>query len=144
MASTRHGHHIVGTSISDSYPGNVVRCGGPGLCSQCSLDAAGYPEYDGPLHAEKPSAGDSEETFQEKAERIVYEYVCDRLEDEVGSRVQRSSIFVVWFSKTLQNWKALVSTTLPDEMYYEVTHNGDKHETYLDVYSKFHNFVIPD
>lgn len=53
-------------------------------------------------------------------------------------------VYVVWFSKTLQNWKALISTTLPDGMYYEVTHNGDKRETYIDAYKKWANAVIPD
>lgn len=50
----------------------------------------------------------------------------------------------MWFSKTLQNWKALVSTTVSDGMYYEITHNGDKKETYLDVYKKWENQCIAD
>ena len=44
--------------------------------------------------------------------------------------------------KTLQNSKALVSTTLPDGMYYELTYNGDKDELYLDAYKKFENRCI--
>ena len=51
---------------------------------------------------------------------------------------------LVWFSKTLQNWKALVSTTVSDGMYYEITHNGDKGETYLDAYKKWDNQCIAD
>lgn len=82
------------------------------------------------------------EAFQEKALRIVIEYVNDHLEK---TDVQPDYVaYVVWFSKTLQNWKALVSTTLPDQMYYEVTYNGDKAETYLDVYKKFNNVVVRD
>ena len=49
--------------------------------------------------------------------------------------------YVVWFCKALQNWKALVSTTLPDGMYYELTYNGDKDELYVDCYKKWENFV---
>ena len=48
-------------------------------------------------------------------------------------------VFVVWYCKTLQNFKALLSTTLFDGMYYEVTYNGDKDEIYLDAYKKFEN-----
>lgn len=48
-------------------------------------------------------------------------------------------VFVVWSCKTLQNYKALISTTLPDGMYYECTYNGDKNEMYLDAYKKFEN-----
>lgn len=48
---------------------------------------------------------------------------------------------VVWFSKTLQNWKALISGVHIKE-YIEVTYNGDKKETYVDVYCKTKNVCI--
>jgi len=51
-------------------------------------------------------------------------------------------VFVVWACKTLQNHKALLSTTISDGMYYEVTYNGDKKEAYLDAYKKFENRVV--
>lgn len=52
-------------------------------------------------------------------------------------------LYVVWFSKTLQNWKALISTSvLNDGLYFEVTHNGDKEETYVDIYKKSANHVF--
>lgn len=51
---------------------------------------------------------------------------------------------LVWFSKVLENWKALVITTLPDTRYYEITYNGQKRETYIDVYDKTHNVVLPE
>lgn len=53
-------------------------------------------------------------------------------------------VFIVWKCKILQNWKYLISSTLPDGMYYELTYNGDKHEWYLDAYKKFENRCIPD
>lgn len=61
-----------------------------------------------------------------------------------GVQITMDDVYIVWFSKTLQNWKALVSTTASDGMYYEVTYNGDKHEAYLDVYKKWENRVIKD
>ena len=51
-------------------------------------------------------------------------------------------VFVVWQCKTLQNNKALLSTTLSDGMYYELTYNGDKKELYFDAYKKFENKCI--
>ena len=51
-------------------------------------------------------------------------------------------VFVVWSCKTLQNNKALLSTTIADGMYYELTYNGDKNEIYLDAYKKFENRTI--
>jgi hypothetical protein len=53
-------------------------------------------------------------------------------------------IYVVWFCKTLQNWKALLSTNMPDGNYYEVTYNGDQGVAYLDQYKKIVNQDYPD
>lgn len=45
-------------------------------------------------------------------------------------------VYVVWFAKVLQNFKALVSTNVADLRYYEVTFDGDQNKFYLDVYKK--------
>lgn len=51
--------------------------------------------------------------------------------------------YIVWFNKTLQNWKALLSTDKVDNgVYVEVTYNGDPMEAYVDVYYKQRNHVI--
>jgi hypothetical protein len=78
--------------------------------------------------------------FDWLARRIVYVYAKDHL--DVTDRVDfnfEHDVYVVWSCKTLQNNKAMVSTNLPDGMYYEVTHNGDTGEIYLDAYKKFEN-----
>lgn len=80
--------------------------------------------------------------MQEIAKEIVMNYVNERLEKTDGIQIAKDNVYVVWFCKTLQNWKCLLSTTLPDGMYYEVTHNGDKEETYLDAYKKWDNVCI--
>lgn len=51
-------------------------------------------------------------------------------------------VYVVWFCYILGGWKCLVSTTLPDGMYYEVTYNKDNGSIYLDAYKKFDNVEI--
>ena len=61
--------------------------------------------------------------------------------DKSDSKVD-FDVYIVWYCKTLQNWKALASTTLYDGMYYELTLNGDKQELYLDAYKKFENKCI--
>lgn len=82
--------------------------------------------------------------FTDRARQLVYEYIAPRLEKTDAFVLSDDDIYVVWFTKTLQNWKALISTSLPDGMYYEVTYNGDKRETYLDAYKKFDNVCVPD
>lgn len=78
--------------------------------------------------------------FLSKAIDLVAEYTDEHL-DKSDSPVEYK-VFVVWYCKTLQNFKALLSTTLLDGMYYEVTYNGDKGEIYLDAYKKFENRKI--
>lgn len=48
-------------------------------------------------------------------------------------------VYIVWFSKTLQNWKALAGTHHGDGMYYEITFDGDKDCAYVDAYKKWDN-----
>ena len=78
------------------------------------------------------------------AKRKVMEYFNRRVEVTDNKKITMDDVFIVWFSKTLQNWKALVSTTVPDGMYYEVTYNGDKKELYLDAYKKWENVKFVD
>ena len=54
-----------------------------------------------------------------------------------------NDVFVVWYSKSLQNHKALLSTPVSDGMYYELTYNGDKNELYFDAYKKWENICYP-
>lgn len=60
--------------------------------------------------------------------------------DNVKTFICVEDTFVVWACKTLQNYKALLSTTVDgDGVYVEYTYNGDKHELYEDVYTKVQN-----
>lgn len=71
---------------------------------------------------------------------IVQNYIINHLDKSDNN--PDFEVYIVWKCKTLQNWKYLISSTLCDGMYYELTFNGDKNEWYLDVYKKFDNKVI--
>lgn len=79
-----------------------------------------------------------------RAKELVVRYFNEQSERTDNFKLTKDDVFVVWFCKTLQNWKALASTTVSDGMYYEITHNGDKNETYLDAYKKWKNVRYPD
>lgn len=81
---------------------------------------------------------------QEKVRKIVMNYFNSHVDRTDNKQITLDDVYVVWFSKTLQNWKALVSTSVSDGMYYEVIYNGDKNETYVDVYKKWENFTVKD
>lgn len=82
--------------------------------------------------------------YQKIAREIVLNYANEHIDKTDNVQITLDNVFIVWSCKTLQNWKALVSTTLPDGMYYEVTYNGNNKEIYLDAYKKFENRKIDD
>lgn len=73
--------------------------------------------------------------FIEICKNEVVKYTNSHLDKKISS----DNVYVVWLTKALQNNKALLSTTLLDGMYYELTYNGDKNELYIDVYKRFEN-----
>lgn len=81
----------------------------------------------------------NEKNFQMLVKNCVVEYTNDHLDKSDGKSITHDDVYIVWMCKTLQNNKALASTTLFDGMYYEITYNGDKKEVYLDAYKKFEN-----
>ena len=78
--------------------------------------------------------------MDDDAQKIVRDYILDHLDK--SDEVPKFEVYMVWKCKVLQNWKYLISSTLLDGMYYELTYNGDKQEWYLDAYKKFENRVI--
>ena len=77
-----------------------------------------------------------------RAHEIVIDYINRHLDK--SDNIMEFDVYTVWKCKALQNWKFLISSTLLDGMYYELTFNGDKSEWYLDAYKKFENRVIPE
>ena len=86
----------------------------------------------------------NEKKFVNFCKKQVVNYTNEHLDKTDKKVITEDDVFVVWLCKTLQNNKALLSTTLPDGMYYEVTYNGDKDEAYIDAYKKWENYKIED
>lgn len=82
------------------------------------------------------------DAFLTLCKKIVVDYFNSHSDKTDKKKITEKDVFVVWSCKTLQNNKALVSTTVSDGMYYEITHNGDKQETYVDAYKKWENFTV--
>lgn len=84
----------------------------------------------------------NEKDFVALCKKTVAEYTNAHLDKSDNKQITEDDVFVVWLCKTLQNNKALLSTTLFDGMYYEITYNGDKKEAYVDAYKKWENFSV--
>ncbi|MBQ8015375.1 MAG: hypothetical protein IJ264_04215 [Clostridia bacterium] len=82
------------------------------------------------------------EKFVKFIKKFIAEYVNKNLDKSDKKQITEDDVYIVWQCKTLQNSKALASTTLSDGMYYEITYNGDKQECYVDAYKKWENICI--
>ena len=87
------------------------------------------------------------EHFQSVCKKKLVEWYNNhypKSEYEMG-HIELDNVYVVWSCKTLQNYKALLSTTVSgDGIYAEYTFNGDKEELYEDVYKKWSNNCITE
>ena len=88
------------------------------------------------------SKGVKNDNFIKIVKKLVCDYTNEHLDKTDNVAITEDEVFIVWICKTLQNHKALASTTVHDGMYYEITYNGDKDELYLDAYKKFENRCV--
>ena len=84
----------------------------------------------------------NEKEFTSIVKKLVKDYANEHLDKSDNKQITEDDVYIVWECKTLQNNKALASTTLFDGMYYEITYNGDKKQIYFDAYKKFENRCI--
>lgn len=84
----------------------------------------------------------NEKDFVALCKKTVAQFANEHMNKTDGKQITEDDVFIVWMCKALQNSKAMVSTTLFDGMYYELTYNGDKKELYLDAYKKWENQCI--
>jgi hypothetical protein len=79
------------------------------------------------------------------AQALVFDYVREHLDPSDGKHATFGidEVYVVSFTYVLGNWKAMLSTTLPDGMYYEVTFDIRRRVAHLDPYKRFDHKEIP-
>lgn len=139
MAFTSHGHQIPGTTVDVDPPRNVKRCGGTNSCNVCKSDVRDYMALYGiPKQDVKPAPKD----LTDKAKQLIINYVDSKYSTEFEK--PDFEVYVAWFVKVLQHWKAMVFTDRGDGRYYELIYNGDKHETYLHELVKIQGTTIQD
>lgn len=86
------------------------------------------------------------EEFITKAKELVAQYENIKIEKQ-GIKWDRAKfdikdIYVVWWSKTLQNAKAILSHNRTKGMLYEVTLDGENKKIYFDSYKKDKNVSV--
>ena len=79
----------------------------------------------------------------ETAINAVVQYYNSTTELNGGfTYITTDDVYIVWFCKTLQNFKVILATPFIGKELYEFTYNGNKQEAYLDVYTKIDNQII--
>lgn len=84
-----------------------------------------------------------ERDFRKLAVKEVVKYHNRKLVPVYGYEpLYENDIYVVWMCKVLKNNKALLSTPIRDDMYYEFIWDGENNVGYLDAYRKASNIVV--
>lgn len=84
----------------------------------------------------------SSKDFITKATQVVYELAEQTFDVTDNVKFTLDNVYVVWSCFILGNQKALLSTTLTDGKYYEVTYNANTDQMYVDQYVKVQNKTI--
>lgn len=76
-----------------------------------------------------------------------FEVICKNelikeLKEKYNEDYKIQELHLVWFSKTLQNFKCTICDLRNNKRYYECTYNGNKKQLYVDIYEKMHNTVV--
>lgn len=77
-----------------------------------------------------------------KFQKACKEWLIKYYKENFDKDISIEDIFVVWSCKTLKNNKVLISTNISDNLYVECTHNGNKEETYFDIYKRQENILV--
>ena len=81
------------------------------------------------------------EEFLKEAKQIIFNKVKNKNKVFSHSNVD-DVVYVVWYCWILENQKCLISTTIPDGKYYEITYNKERQEMYIDTYVRSENFKV--
>lgn len=75
-------------------------------------------------------------------EVICKNEIIKELKEKYNENYKIEELHLVWFSKTLQNFKCCICDLKSNNRYYECTYNGNKKELYVDIYDKVYNTKV--
>lgn len=97
------------------------------------------PQFSEQDHRDISSMRDNDRFLKQAKQLAVMAY---NSQAPASTHISPDDMYIVWFSKTLQNWKALVATDEYPGLYIEVSYNGSREEAYIDTYFKMNNIAI--
>ena len=97
-----------------------------------------------PIKKKSVEGQKSVDEYTTTAKALVLKNYTEHQVPRGNPEITLDDLFLVWFTKTLSNWKCLVATIYADGLYYEVTHNGNAQETYVDIYRRLGHSKVSD
>ena len=97
-----------------------------------------------PIKKKSVEGQKSVDEYTTTAKALVLKNYTEHQVPRGNPEITLDDLFLVWFTKTLSNWKCLVATIYADGLYYEVTHNGNSQETYVDIYRRLGHSKVSD
>ena len=97
-----------------------------------------------PIKKKSVEGQKSVDEYMTTAKALVLENYTEHQVPRGNPEITLDDLFLVWFTKTFSNWKCLVATIYADGLYYEVTHNGNAQETYVDIYRRLGHSKVSD
>jgi Family of unknown function (DUF6275) len=89
----------------------------------------------------KPEVADPDRLLM-TAKRVVVENYNKHRDNKRSCPLTMEGVYIVWFTKVLGNWKAIVASPIIRGLLWEVSFSGQRNEVYIDVYKKLNNVKI--
>jgi hypothetical protein len=90
----------------------------------------------------RPTVYPDPDRFLTMAKRLVADNYNAHQDEEETPPLTIDDLYIVWFSKVLNNWRAQVQSSLVRGLLWMVTYNGPKNEAYIEVYRKINNTKV--
>jgi hypothetical protein len=82
--------------------------------------------------------------FTDRAKQLVVDNYNSHHDSSKTPPLTVDLVYIIWYAKVLDGWKAMVGSSVVRGLIYEVTYNGARSEAYVDVYKKINNVKIAD
>lgn len=93
-------------------------------------------------HALQPVQADPDR-FLMQAKQLVVDNYNEAPSLEEHPELTIDDVYIIWYTKLLGSWKALLSSHVVKGLTWQVTYNRLRYEAYIEVYKKINNIVVP-
>lgn len=86
--------------------------------------------------------GPDPDRFLKLAKKLVVDNYNQTKNSKTAPDLTMNTVFIIWYSKVLNNWKAIVGSPVARGMLWEVSFNGHRNQAYIDIYKKLANAKV--